>query len=65
MKPHVSHATKLTMTGKLNHFIRGADITAGGIMHAVTSVAQTLNDADTAYDMETQAVRAMELAARL
>jgi hypothetical protein len=49
----------------LNHFIRGADLSAGGVMHAVTSVAQTLNDADTAYDMEAHAVRAMDLAAHL
>jgi len=49
----------------LNHFIRGADPTAGGVMHAVTSVAQTLDDADTAYEMEAQGLRAMELAAQL
>lgn len=49
----------------LNHFIRGADVTAGGILHAVTSVAQTVPDADAAADMESQAMRAMELAARL
>jgi hypothetical protein len=49
----------------LNHFIRGTDISAGGVMHAVTSVAQTLDDADAAYDLEAQAVRAMELAAHL
>lgn len=46
----------------LNHFIRGADLSAGGVMHAVTSVAQTL-DADTAYEMESVAVQAMQLAA--
>lgn len=49
----------------LNHFIKGADVTAGGILHAVTSVAQTIQDADAAADMESQAMRAMELAARL
>lgn len=32
-------------------------------MHAVTSVAQTLDDADTAHDMEAQALRALHLAA--
>jgi hypothetical protein len=48
----------------LAHFIRGADLSAGGVMHAVTSAAQTLEDADTAHDMEAQAVRAMELAAQ-
>jgi hypothetical protein len=49
----------------LNHFIRGGDVTAGGVMHAVTSVAQTLNDADTAHEMEGQALRVLETAASL
>jgi hypothetical protein len=47
----------------LAHFIRGGDVTAGGVMHAVTSVAQTIPDADTACDMESLALRALELAA--
>lgn len=47
----------------LAHFIKGADLTAGGVMHAVTSVAQTLPDADAAYDLESVAVQAMHLAA--
>ena len=47
----------------LAHFIRGGDVTAGGVMHAVTSVAQTLDDADTAHEMESLALRALELAA--
>ncbi|MCM4082211.1 DUF932 domain-containing protein [Paractinoplanes hotanensis] len=45
------------------HFIIGGDLTAGGVMHAVTSVAQTLPDPDAAYDMESVGIRAMELAA--
>lgn len=49
----------------LNHFIDGGDRTAGGIMHAVTSAAQTLTDPDAAYDMEGVGVRAMEIAATL
>ncbi|MGH3591219.1 MAG: DUF932 domain-containing protein, partial [Pseudonocardiaceae bacterium] len=36
----------------LNHFIDGADRSCGGVLHAVTSTAQTLTDADDAYDME-------------
>ncbi|GAA5075691.1 hypothetical protein [Thermocatellispora tengchongensis] len=47
----------------LRHFIKGGDLSAGGVMHAVTSVAQTIPDADIAHDMETQAIRAMRLAA--
>src|ERR1035438_1594089 len=49
----------------LTHFIRGGDVTAGGVMHAVTSVAQTLPDADTAHVMESLAVRALDIAAAL
>ena len=44
----------------LAHFIRGGDVTAGGVMHAVTSVAQTLDDADAAHEMESLALRALE-----
>jgi hypothetical protein len=49
----------------LTHFIRGGDVTAGGILHAVTSVAQTLPDADAAHDMEAAGLRALEIAAAL
>jgi hypothetical protein len=65
VKPHVSHVTKLIVTGKLAHLIRGGEVTAGGVMHAVTSVAQTLDDADTAHEMESLAVRALDIAAAL
>jgi len=47
----------------LAHFVRGGQLTAGGVMQAVTSVAQTLDDADTAHDLEAQALKVMELAA--
>ena len=53
------------MAGKLTHFIRGGDVTAGGVMHAVTSVAQILPDADTAHEMESLALRALDIAAAL
>jgi hypothetical protein len=49
----------------LAHFIRGGDITAGGILHAVTSTAQAQPDADTAHDMEAAGLRALEIAATL
>ena len=48
----------------LAHFVRGGQLTAGGVMQAVTSVAQTLDDADTASDLEAQALRVMDLAAQ-
>jgi hypothetical protein len=49
----------------LDHFIRGGQLTAGGVMQAVTSVAQTLDDADTAHEIESQALRALDMAATL
>jgi hypothetical protein len=49
----------------MNHFIRGGDLTAGGVMHAVTSAAQVQADADTAHEMEAAGLRALEIAAGL
>ncbi|MGH3798137.1 MAG: DUF932 domain-containing protein [Pseudonocardiaceae bacterium] len=47
----------------LNHFIDGGDRSCGGVLHAVTSTAQTLQDADDAYEMERRGLQAMTLAA--
>jgi hypothetical protein len=47
----------------LGHFIRGGQLTAAGVMQALTSVAQTLDDADAAHDLEAQAIRVLDLAA--
>ncbi len=47
----------------LDHFIRGGQLTAGGIMQAVTSAAQTITDADVAHTMEAAGLRALEIAA--
>lgn len=52
-----------TRQGILDHFIKGGDLTAGGVLHAVTSYAQVIHDADRANDLEGKALRAMELAA--
>jgi hypothetical protein len=49
----------------LDHFIKGGDLTAGGIMHAVTSVAQVQADGDAAWDLENTALDALTLAAAL
>jgi hypothetical protein len=46
----------------LDHFIRGGQMTAGGILNAVTSTAQVIADPDTAYDVEASALRALDLA---
>lgn len=51
--------------GVLGHFIRGGDTTAGGLMNAVTSWSQTIENADTASDLEAQALRVLELAVAL
>lgn len=63
---HVTSTLRFTEAEReaiFEHFIMGGDLTAGGVMHAVTSVAQTLTDPDAAYDMESVGIRAMELAA--
>jgi len=49
----------------LDHFIKGGDLTAGGIMHAVTSAAQVQADGDAAWDLENTALEALSLAATL
>jgi hypothetical protein len=51
-----------TTAGVLEHFIKGADATAGGVMQAVTSYAQVLTDPDAATYMEESAFKALELA---
>jgi hypothetical protein len=47
----------------LAHFIDGGDRTAGGVLHALTSTAQTLADADAAHELERAGLPAMNLAA--
>jgi hypothetical protein len=47
----------------LDHFIRGGQLTAGGIMQAVTSTAQTIADADVAHTMEAAGLRVLDIAA--
>lgn len=49
--------------GILDHFIAGGQRTAGGVLQAVTSYAQTIPSADVANEVEAQGVKAMELAA--
>jgi hypothetical protein len=57
--------TEAQQAGIMSHFIKGGDLTAGGVLHAVTSVAQTLPDADAASDLEAAGLRALEIAASL
>lgn len=56
-----SEAVKTTI---LSHFVRGGDATSGGVMQAVTSAAQTVEDPDEAWQVEFAGIRAMDLAAR-
>lgn len=71
VEPTLEHVgTKLSFSQDeqrdiLNHFVRGGDCSAGGVLHAVTSAAQTQQDADAAYDMERKAVPAMGIAAAM
>jgi hypothetical protein len=51
--------------GVLAHFIQAGDLTAGGVMQAVTSFAQTVASPDDAADLESSAIRALEMAASL
>lgn len=55
--------TEATRAAVFSHFIAGADVTAGGVLHAVTSVAQTLADPDEAHDLEALGLKAMQIAA--
>lgn len=62
---HVSNALGFTESeeaGILDHFIKGGDVTSGGVMHAVTSFAQTIDDPDRAIEVGDQGVAAMDAA---
>ncbi|MDN3029442.1 DUF932 domain-containing protein [Streptomyces sp. S.PB5] len=65
----IEHVTKALSIGNetkdriLAHFVRGGQMTAGGVMQAVTSTAQTLADADQAAVLEALAVPALTAAA--
>lgn len=43
-------------------FVRGGDLTAGGVMNAVTAAAREMEDADKAHELEANALRALEVA---
>lgn len=63
-------AKQLTFTdeqarGILDHFIKGGQLNTAGVMNAVTSYAQDIEDPDVANDVESKGVRALHLAAAL
>lgn len=63
---HVSKAFSIGTEAKetiLAHFVRGGQMTAGGVMQAITSTAQTLTDADQAAALEALALPALTAAA--
>jgi hypothetical protein len=47
--------------GVLDFFIKGGQLTAGGIVNAVTAYSQTVEDADEAYDLEASALRVLQV----
>lgn len=49
----------------LAHFIKGGQITSGGLLQAVSSAAQTITDVDRAHEFLGTAVDAMKVAARI
>lgn len=50
-----------TIDGVLDHFIRGGQMTAGGVVNAITSYAQVVDDADKSADIEGSALKVLEL----
>lgn len=49
----------------LADFIRGGQVTSGGVLNAVTSVAQRIEDPDRAFDFNNTAIEAMKVAAKV
>jgi hypothetical protein len=49
--------------GILKMFVQGGQMTAGGILNAVTAYAQTVESPDEAFDLENRALEAFELVA--
>lgn len=63
-------STKLGYTegekvGILSHFIKGGQCTAGGVMNAVTRLAQDIEDVDRSHEFEATGIEAMRLAGKL
>ncbi|MBN9739185.1 MULTISPECIES: hypothetical protein [unclassified Pseudonocardia] len=50
-------------TAIMARFVQGADLSSGGVLHAVTAAAQDLDDADESHDLEATGLRAMSAAA--
>jgi hypothetical protein len=56
--------SEATQRGVFDHFIKGGQVTAGGVMNAITAYSQDdAVPADLAHDLEAVAVQALEMAA--
>lgn len=55
--------TEDTIDDIFTMFVNGGDMTAGGVMQAVTAAARNTADADKAHELENSALKALELAA--
>lgn len=53
--------TKTEQEGILAHFIMGGQMTAGGLLNAVTSFSQTVTDADRADTLDREALKVLSL----
>ncbi|MBW0101526.1 DUF932 domain-containing protein [Pseudonocardia sp. KRD291] len=63
---HVATALRFSQQAResiLRRFTQGADMSSGGVLHAVTAAAQDMPDADEAYALEAAGVPAMQRAA--
>lgn len=54
--------TEGEQAGILDHFIRGGQMTKGGVLNAVTSYSQVISDPDRADELDSSALRVLELA---
>lgn len=57
--------TKAEADSILSMFVKGGQMTSGGIGQAVTAASQLIEDVDRAYDFNSSAIRAMKLAAKI
>lgn len=56
--------SKAEQEGILAHFIKGGQLTSGGIGQAITSFSQTIEDVDRMHEFNSTAMQAMKLAAK-
>ncbi|ALL79293.1 hypothetical protein AD006_28665 (plasmid) [Pseudonocardia sp. EC080610-09] len=63
---HVGASLQFSETARsaiMARFVQGADLSSGGVLHAVTAAAQDLDDADESHELEAAGLRAMSTAA--